>query len=297
MSASIEVRANDLRFHVLEEGRGDRLALFLHGFPQTSHTWRHQLPLLARLGYRAWAPDLRGYGRSERPPRTSDYAIERLIDDVDGLIEAGGRPATLIAHDWGAIIAWYVAMRRPEMLERLVILNLPHPGPLGRELRRGIRQLGRLTYAGLFQVPGLGERWFGDDGHRIDDAILSVAGHALAFREEDLAAYRRAALEPGAMRAMLSYYRAYVTGGGWRRQVRRGFPVIDTPTLMIWGEQDPILGRETTIGTRQWVSDLTVRYVPGAGHWVHEEAPGEVNAMLEAWLSDQAVPEAWQISP
>src|SRR5690606_32433259 len=127
---------------------------------------------------------------------------------------------------------------------------------------------GRLFYAGLFQIPGLGERWFAEDPHRLDDVFLSTAAQPASFREEDLAVYRAAASEPGAMRAMLSYYRAYMAGGGWRRQVRCGFPVIEVPTLMIWGERDPILGRETTIGTGEWVRDLTIRYIPRAGHWV-----------------------------
>src|SRR5690606_6772879 len=223
MSTAIEVRANGIRFHVLEEGEGDRLALCLHGFPELSISWRHQLPLLARLGYRAWAPDLRGYGRTERPPRTRDYAIETLIEDVVGLIEAGGRPATLIAHDWGGIIAWYVAMRRPELLERLVIMNVPHPAPLARELRTNLRQLSRLSYTAFFQIPRLPERVIAqDDYRRIDNAFTATAVDPSCFGEEDLRAYREAASQPGALKAMLSYYRAYLRGGGLRRQRKLG---------------------------------------------------------------------------
>lgn len=294
MSAELEVRANGIRFHVREEGRGERLALCLHGFPQVGDAWRHQLPLLARLGYRAWAPDLRGYGRSERPGRTGDYAIETLIDDVAGLIEAGGGRATLLAHDWGAIIAWYVAMRRPELLERLVILNTPHPAPLARELRSA-RQLRRSLYVALFQIPWLPERILAK-GSRIDEVFLSSAVEPARFGPDALRLYREAALLPGAMRAMLAYYRAYVRGGGARRQRERGFPLIEAPTLLIWGERDTFLLRETTIGTGAWVRDLTLRYLPDAGHWVQEEAPEAVDAILESWLVGDAVPEAWELS-
>lgn len=298
MSKSIEVRANGLRFHVREEGAGDRLALCLHGFPELSYSWRHQLPLLARLGYRAWAPDLRGYGRTERPRDTSEYAIEILIEDVASLIRAAGvERATILAHDWGGIVAWYVAMRRPELVDRLVMMNIPHPAPLSRELRR-LPQLLRSWYVGLFQLPWLPERFLSEDSHRrIENAFLSTAADPSRFTDEDLRVYREAAAQPGALTAMFAYYRAYVRGGGLRRQKKLGYPIIDAPTLMIWGERDTALGKETTIGTSAYVRDLTVRYLPNAAHWVQQEAPEAVNAILEAWLAGSAVPEAWEIAP
>ena len=127
---SERVRANGLDFHVNACGDGDRLALFLHGFPELGHSWRHQLPVLAELGYRAWAPDLRGYGRSDRPVGLDAYAIEKLVDDVGGLIDAAGtRETVLIAHDWGAMIAWQFAAHRVRPLSRLVVMNGPAPGP------------------------------------------------------------------------------------------------------------------------------------------------------------------------
>lgn len=294
---SIDVRANGLRFHVREAGEGDRLVLCLHGFPQSSHLFRHHQPLLARLGYRSWAPDLRGYGRSDRPARTRDYAIEILMDDVQGLIEAAGaRRATLFGHDWGGLIAWLVAMRRPALVERLVIANMPHPGPLARELRRP-RQLARFWYAALFQLPFLPERMLSDDGgRRVENAILSSTTAPSRFTPDDLALYREAARDPRAVRAMLAYYRAFVRGGGARRQGRLGYPTVSAPTLLIWGEQDTALGQETTLGTAAWASDLTLRYLPDASHWVLEEQPEVVGAMLEAWLEGRPVPQAWEVA-
>ncbi len=297
MSHSIDVRANGIRFHVLEQGEGERLALCLHGFPELGYSYRHQLPMLAELGYRAWAPDLRGFGKSERPPRTRDAAIEILMDDVAGLIDAAGvKRATVIAHDWGGIIAWWLAMRRPELLDRLVILNIPHPAALVRELR-SVRQLLRLIYAGYFQIPRLPERFFAQDGYRhIDNAFLSTSVNPERFREEDLRIYREAAAEPGALHAMLAYYRAYGVGGGFRRQIRLGYRAIECPTLMIWGERDIALGKETTIGTSAWVHDLTLRYIANAGHWVQQEAPEQVNAILRAWLEGRPPPQAWEVA-
>ncbi|HJL14855.1 MAG TPA: alpha/beta hydrolase [Sandaracinaceae bacterium LLY-WYZ-13_1] len=296
MLESVHVHANGLRFRVLEEGEGDRLALCLHGFPELGRSWRHQLPLLAELGYRGWAPDLRGYGGTERPRRVCDYALETLMDDVTGLIAAAGAErATLIAHDWGGLIAWHVAMRRPELLERLVVCNMPHPQRLAEAMIRG-PQLVRSFYALLFQLPWLPERMLSaDDGRRVENAFTSMAVDPGRFTERDLRLYREAALEPGALTAMLAYYRAYVRGGGALRQMRRGYPAIDVPTLLVWGEQDTALGRETTLGTSELVRELTVRYVPQASHWVQQEAPEVVNAMLRAWLTGQPVPQAWEV--
>jgi pimeloyl-ACP methyl ester carboxylesterase len=287
------ILANGLRFHVATAGEGDRLALCLHGFPECWFSWRSQLPLLARLGYRAWAPDLRGYGDSERPPRREDYAIERLLEDVAGLIDAAGaRSTTLLAHDWGAVIAWYFAMRQVRPLERLVIMNVPHPAVMERVIRTW-RQLARSWYVLFFQIPRLPEAMLRARQYRaIGDAFRRMAVDKSRFPEEVLQVYRENAAGPGALTAMLNYYRALVRGGGAARQRALGYPKIETPTLMIWGEHDSALGKETTYGTEAFVRDLTIRYLPDASHWVQQEAPEVVNAMLDAWLTGRPVPEA-----
>ncbi len=284
------VKANGLRFHVAACGEGDRLALFLHGFPECGYSWRHQLPLLARLGYRAWAPDLRGYGETDRPPRREDYAIERLMDDVAGLIDASGaRSTVLLAHDWGALIAWYFAMRRVRPLERLVIMNVPHPAAMERALR-GWRQLARSWYVLFFQIPWLPEALLrARDCRAIGDAFRNMAVDKSRFPDEVLRVYRDNAARPGALTAMLNYYRALVRGGGGNRQRALGYPVIETPTLMVWGERDSALGVETTYGTDRHVPDLTVRYLPDVSHWVQQEAPEKVNEVLEEWLEGEPV--------
>ncbi|HTF36341.1 MAG TPA: alpha/beta hydrolase [Myxococcota bacterium] len=287
-----QVRANGLRFHVAACGEGDRLALCLHGFPESWFSWRFQLPLLARLGYRAWAPDLRGYGESDRPGRLQDYAIERLIDDVAGLVDvSGARTTVLLAHDWGAVVAWYFALRNTRPLDGLVILNVPHPACAERELRR-LAQLRRSWYVFFFQIPWLPEWLLGLRGaSAIGEAFRRSAVDKSRFPDAVVRVYQDAAARPGALSAMLNYYRALLRGGGARRQRALGYPPIQTRTLMLWGEEDVALTKATTFGTEQYVRELTLRYLPGVSHWVQQEAPESVNAMLEAWLTHKPVPE------
>ena len=280
------VRANGLCFHVLAAGTGDRLALCLHGFPELGFSWRHQLPVLAELGFRAWAPDLRGYGGTDRPQGVREYAIEKLMDDVAALIDASGAKETmLVAHDWGGVIAWYFAMRRIRPLSRLVVMNLPHPAVFDRVLRSGWRQRLRSWYVLFFQIPWLPGRLLRmRRAAAVTEAFRGMAVDKSRFPEEVLDVYRRAALEPGALTAMIHYYRALVRGGGARRQRSLGFPRIDVPTLMVWGEQDTALGKELTYGTEAWVPNLLLRYLPHASHWVQQDAPDDVNAILREWL-------------
>lgn len=281
-------------FEVHECGGGHDLALCLHGFPEHAHAWRFQLPLLARRGYRAWAPNLRGYGRSWRPARMRDYAIENLLEDVAGLIDAAApRRTLLLAHDWGAVIAWYFAMRRLRPLDGLVIMNVPHPVPMRRELARNRTQRRRSWYVAFFQLPVLPERLLGRSGAApIARLFREGPTNPGNFAPEDVAVFVDNARRPGALKAMIDYYRALVRGGGARRQARLGYPAIRTPTLMLWGEADMALTRETTLGTERHVERLTLRYLPGISHWVQQDAPERVNAMLEAWLTGAPVPHA-----
>src|SRR5512147_1045331 len=132
-----QISANHLSFRVAVAGSGDRLLLCLHGFPESALSWRHQIAPMARAGYRVWAPDLRGYAGTTRPTDLDAYRIETLLDDITALIDAaGGRHVTLVGHDWGGIVAWYYAMRKPTMIDTLIVLNAPHPGCFEREIRR-----------------------------------------------------------------------------------------------------------------------------------------------------------------
>ncbi|NWH08610.1 MAG: alpha/beta hydrolase [Alphaproteobacteria bacterium] len=288
--------ANGLQFEVMEGGSGDRLALFLHGFPELNYSFRHQLPLFIQQGYRVLAPNLRGYGRTSRPLGVGDYHIDHLVADVAALYDASGaKSLTLVAHDWGAIIAWHFAIKRVRPLERLIIMNVPHPSCFAREIRTW-KQRRKSWYVFFFQIPGLPEWALSRNGAAaIGEAFRGMAVDKSRFPEEVLAVYREAALRPGALNAMINYYRAAMRAGEKAMVPDPG--MIETPTLMLWGEEDTALGKETSFGTEAYVRDLTLRYLPGVSHWVQQEAPETVNAMIKAWLTGESVPYAPGVSP
>jgi pimeloyl-ACP methyl ester carboxylesterase len=281
---SRRIEANGLSFMVDEAGVGEDVALLLHGFPESRFSWRHQLPLLADLGWRAIAPDLRGYGQSSRPSRTADYAIGHLVEDVAGLFEAAGaRRRLLIGHDWGAAIAWAFALERRLPLDGLAIMNVPHPAVLARVMRASWRQPLRSWYMGFFQLPALPEAMMTAGGARaIGRAFTGMAVDKSRFPPEVTQVYRDNALIPGAMTAMVNYYRANTALlGRWRA----ASPMIEVPTLMIWGEEDAALCIENTEGYEPLVRDFTLRRLPGVSHWVQQEAPEKVNGILTEWLA------------
>ena len=283
------VTANGITFEVDQCGTGEKFALLLHGFPESKFSWRFQMRLLARLGYRVWAPNLRGYGKTSRPASVGAYHIDQLVGDVAGLIDAAGAKETLlVAHDWGAIIAWHCAIRKVRPLSGLVIMNVPHPACFVRALRTW-SQFRKSWYVLFFQLPWLPERILGARGaEAIGRAFTDMAVDKSRFPAAVVDEYRRTALEPGALRAMINYYRAAMRAD---RHAMNPVPgTVEARTLMLWGEEDSALDKAATHGTDAFVKDLTLRYLPGVSHWVQQEAPEKVNAMLEAWLRGAPVP-------
>lgn len=279
-----------LDFEVDQCGDGDELALCLHGFPEHSFSWRYQLPMLADLGFTAWAPNLRGYASSSRPNGVQSYRLDELVEDVVRIIEASGKQkVTLIAHDWGAVIAWEFALRQRLPLERLVICNVPHPQAMQDAF--GWTQLKKSWYVFFFQLPWLPEYLLGRNQARpIADMFLTTSNNAPQFPTDVRAVYRRNAAQPGALTAMINFYRGLLRGRRSRPRVDPRTP-IDTPTLMIWGEDDVALDKTTTLTTADYVPDFTIRYLPGVSHWVQQEQPEAVNAMISAFVKGEDIPE------
>jgi pimeloyl-ACP methyl ester carboxylesterase len=273
------VDAGGVHIHHVGAGSGP-LVLFLHGFPEYWYTWRHQLPDMARQR-RAVAIDLRGYHRSYRPARRTDYDMDHLVADVAAVVdELGDGRATIVGHDWGGAVAWAFAYRHPERLERLVIANAPHPARMVQELRRP-PQMFRSWYMGAFQVPRLPELLLAARGSA---AVGSIIRHGAAmpdaFQEEDLRRYRAAFSEPGVARAAVNYYR---NGAAALRHAPVLAPIA-APTLVLWGERDRALDRRLLDGLEPFVSDLRIRRFPQAGHFVHEEIPSAFNEALRGFV-------------
>jgi pimeloyl-ACP methyl ester carboxylesterase len=282
-----EINANGLSFAVDEAGDGDSVALLLHGFPESRLSWRGQLPALASLGWRAVAPDMRGYGQTSRPRGRAAYRMDRLTDDAAALFDAlGARRRLLIGHDWGGLVAWSFAAARIRALDGLVILNAPHPAVYLEYLARSPGQWARSWYVAFFQLPWLPEAAMTARGAK---AIAAAFAQTAAGRvaPEVIERHRANALVPGAMTAMINYYRANVLAvGGAPRAAQTP---IAAPTLMIWGDRDPYLGEGLLPGHAKVATSLTVRQLPGVSHWVQQEASGEVNAILADWLSDHGL--------
>lgn len=252
-----------MRLQFDSEGDGP-LVVLLHGFPESRRAWRRQLPALARAGFRAVAPDLRGYGDSPKPRDVDAYRMTELVGDVAELIESLGGRCVLVGHDWGALVAWFVAMMRPELVTRLAILNVPHPYAFARELRRSRKQRLRSFYQLFFQLPLLPELFW------------RLFGRALMRRMsgED---YSWSSLRP-----MFHYYRALRRTRGQLRPLMRR---IDVPVLLIWGSDQSIFIPETLTGLEEWVPDLRIEYITGARHFVQHDAPEKVNELLIAFAS------------
>lgn len=277
------VEANGQTFELAKAGTGKKLALCLHGFPELNYSWRHQIPLLVELGYTVWAPNLRGYGGSSQPEGVDSYRLDILVQDIAALIDASGaEDVTLIAHDWGAIIAWQFAIQKIRPLTRLVIMNVPHPKCAQRELKHWY-QLKKSWYIFFFQLPWLPEKMLGRNrAQPIKEAFSKMAVNKSRFPDSELQVYADAASRPGALRSMINYYRALLRT---RDASDIGDGMVTIPTLMIWGEEDTAIDIRCTDGTDQWVPDLELHRLPGVSHWVQQEAPEKVNAILRGWLA------------
>ncbi|MGC9400340.1 MAG: alpha/beta fold hydrolase [Anaerolineae bacterium] len=276
------VTVGDVRLHTVVAGPQDGpLAVLLHGFPEHWYSWRHQIPQLAEMGYRVVAPDQRGYNLSDKPADIAAYRIDRLTADVLGLIRAlGHKKATLLGHDWGGVVAWRCAMDAPSAVERLVVMNAPHPQAFARELRQGWNQRLRSWYALFFQLPWLPEALLGFAPRATAHFFFRrTATRPQAFDDNDLTRMAAAMAQPGALHAMLNWYRAAL-----RFPVTSSPRRIETPTLLLWGEDDVALSKTLTFNLAAWVPQIHVRYLLNCGHWVQNEAPDEVNAHLRAFL-------------
>ncbi len=280
------VQANGIRFHYVTAGEGP-LVLLLHGFPQFWYAWRHQIPALAER-FRVVAPDLRGYNDTEKPPRVGDYHPSILATDIAELVRAlGEKKAHVVGHDWGGGVAWSTALDHPDVVDRLAVLNCPHPRVFAKALRSNLSQLRKSWYMLVFQIPLLPE-WaiLRNDVAIAEEAFRGWSIRKDTFTDQDLDEFRNAMKKPGAITAGINYYRATFRDFRAARRMMSDERKIAAPTLLIWGENDAALGKELTYGMEPLFSaPFRVAYVPNCSHWVNEEQPGLVNRLLLEFLT------------
>jgi pimeloyl-ACP methyl ester carboxylesterase len=282
---------NGIRLHYAQAGRG-KLMIFVHGFPEFWYAWRNQLAEFGK-DHQAVAPDLRGYNLSEKPTELDQYRVDPLVEDVRALAAHlnGGRPFILVGHDWGGVVAWVLAMRHPEVVEKLVIVNSPHPGVFERELANNPAQQQASQYMLFFRSP-TAESTLSANGYAAllgFFASLERDGH---WTEADRKAYLEAWRQPGALTGGLNYYRAARVGppvGGQRTPLTESVDstrfTVRVPTLVIWGEKDTALLTGNLEGLDAYVPDLTVRRVPDGTHWVIHEQPALINRLIREFLA------------
>jgi pimeloyl-ACP methyl ester carboxylesterase len=274
-------RVGEVSLHVVEAGPAEGpLTILLHGFPEFWYGWRHQIGPLVAAGLRVVAPDQRGYDLSDKPWGVGSYAVDRLAADVAGLADALGRERfRLVGHDWGGVVAWRVAAAYPERIERLAILNAPHPRAFGPYMRAHPGQMLRSAYVGFFQLPFVPEAVLRAGGFSLMRRALLRSSRPGAFTPEDLARYEAAWREPGALTAMLNWYRALRL-----KPERAGEARIRCPTLVIWGRRDAALDSGLAEASAALCDDARIGWHDRATHWVQHDEPEAVNAALVEFL-------------
>ena len=254
--------------------------LLLHGFPDISYGWRHQLGALAAAGLRVAAIDQRGYGHSSKPRGRNAYRLEALAADVIEVARRLGRQRfAVVGHDWGGIVAWHLASQENDVVERLAILNAPRIDGFARYLSRHPLQALMSSYVAGFQVPVLPELVLRAGDFALLEAALQSNARAGSFSADDLAVYRTAWAMPGALTTMLNWYRALALAP--RPEGGR----VRAPTLIVWGDRDFALQSGLAEAGAATCDDAEVVHVPDAGHWIQVEEPERVNALLRSFLA------------
>jgi len=271
------IKTNGIRLHVVQTGPKSGVpVLLLHGFPEFWYGWRSQIPALAAADCRVIVPDQRGYNLSDKPRGIKSYRIEELTNDILGLIDAlEYEKVNLVGHDWGALVAWMLAIKHPERFHRLGIINVPHPVVMRRFLRRDFEQMRRSWYALFFQLPWLPEMIL-----RLVSAGMRRSAKPNAFTGEDIEKYEEAWSQPGAMTAMLNWYRAAF----WHRPQIINDMRVRVRTLMLWGVKDPALSYRMARPSIDYCDDGNLIFFPDATHWVQHEEPEVVNRQILNFL-------------
>jgi pimeloyl-ACP methyl ester carboxylesterase len=275
---------NGIRLHVVQAGPKSGVpVILLHGFPEFWYGWRKQISALAEAGFRVIVPDQRGYNLSDKPKGIENYRLDELVRDILGLIDIlEYQKVNLVGHDWGAAVAWMLAYQHPDRLQRLGIINVPHPLVFRRFVTRDLEQMRRSWYAFFFQLPWLPEIGMRAGDWRAAVRALRGSGKIHTFSNEDIAKYKLAWSQPGAITAMINWYRAVRYQTKLPKEMQ-----IKVPTLVMWGAKDAALTHRMARPSLDHCDDGKLIFFPDATHWVQHEAAEEVNHYLTDFLLDK----------
>jgi pimeloyl-ACP methyl ester carboxylesterase len=283
------VQANGLRFRAMVDGPADgEMFVLLHGFPEGAESWTKQVDALAKAGCLAVAPDLRGYGLSDAPEGVDNYSIDHLVADVAAIIKSFGRSQAHVAgHDWGSLVAWFFAGRHPEMTKTLTALSVAHPAALAEASRVDEEQREKSRYVALFLIEGKAEHVLADEDYKRLRAMFALGPNPDAVPRAIVEHFTRSLSRPGRLTAGLNYYRANLGRGGGAWAALTQELKITTPTTLLWGDEDPALGRRAVEATAQHVEGpFRLEVLQGAGHWLQFERPDEVSRALTRAAKD-----------
>jgi len=288
---------NGVKLHYVRAGRGP-LMMFVHGFPEFWYEWKYQIAEFSR-DHTVVAPDMRGYNLSSKPPELSDYAMPKLVADVRALAieilkSTGGQKFTLVAHDWGGVVAWVFAALNPDMLDKLVIVNAPHPTIFGKLLAEDPAQQKASQYMLMFRGPQAEETLSANSYAMLTSMVLGAGLKDGTVTEADKKMYLDAWSQPGALTGGLNYYRASAIGppAPSAPTAPAGDPppeppalIVKVPTLVIWGEKDTALLASNLNGLDRVVPSVTIKRVPEGTHWVVRERAADVNALIREFIA------------
>ncbi len=276
-------QVNGINLHVFYNGDANSdVIIFLHGFPEYGGAWHRQLSFFAEQSYYALAPDQRGYNLSSKPKGVKAYLLDHLVADMaEWIKQLTTRKVILVAHDWGGGVAWALAAKHPELLQKMVILNMPHLSVMEKHLRTNIKQMLKSWYAAFFQIPLLPELMCRLWNFKFLTGALVRSATPGAFTERNLENYRQAWRQPYALTAILNWYRAF------RYDVGKKHTEVIVPTLIIWGKRDTALSAEMANGSLAMCKQGKLIIVDDATHWLHHEKPNEINRMILSFLKER----------
>lgn len=267
---------NGIRLHTVQDGEGNNeIIIFLHGFPEFSYAWYKQLSYFAANGFHALAPDQRGYNLTSKPRGVKAYMIENAVEDLAALIKqlTPGK-ITLVGHDWGGGVAWITACKYPELLNKLIILNMPHPQVQSKNLKTNPKQMLKSWYVGFFQLRVIPEALCRAFNFKFLEWNFLRTSNPNTFSRQDLEQYKQAWRQPRALTSMINWYRAF-------KYVQiQNHKQVKVPTLIIWGKKDTYLSAEMAQQSAEWCADGKVVMLDDATHWLHHEKTDEVNSLI-----------------